>query len=221
MAKQKSVQTSLTGAALVRLLEALADSRVRVRDARTGFADGLVQWVGWADAIELSAALERPLADQALNEADSDERAEFGRLRTSLEQGLARAMAPTGHSVMEAEVGYGSLRKRYVMQQQTMEVAIGTLRERVRAVVAERSPEMARLAALDAVMDQVLSVQERRLLATVPGLLERHYRRLRDEYEGSGDWVKLFHQDMHTVLLAELDLRLQPVEGLLDALDED
>lgn len=52
--------TSLTGAALVRLLDALTDPRMRVREARASFADGLVQWVGWADAIALSAALERP-----------------------------------------------------------------------------------------------------------------------------------------------------------------
>ena len=221
MAQQKSVQTSLTGAALVRLLEALSDSRARVRDARTGFTDGLVQWVGWADAIALSTALERPLGAPAANEASLGEREECNRLRASLTQGAARAMAPTGHSAMEASVGFGSLRKRYVTQQQTMEVAIGTLRERVRAELGGRSPELARLAALDVVMAQVLNVQERRLLATVPGLLEKHYRRLRDEYEENGNWVSLLMQDMHTVLLAELDLRLQPVEGLIDALDED
>ncbi|MBH1966498.1 MAG: DUF3348 domain-containing protein [Comamonadaceae bacterium] len=219
MAQQKSVQTSLTGSALVRLLEALSDSRVRVRDARTGFTDGLVQWVGWADAIALSAALERSPSAAVVSEASLDERAECNRIRASLTQAAARAMAPTGHSAMEASVGFGSLRKRYVTQQQAMEVAIGTLRERVRAELGARSPELARLAVLDTVMAQVLNVQERRLLATVPGLLEKHYRRLRDE--GSGNWVTLLMQDMHTVLLAELDLRLQPVEGLIDALDKD
>ena len=69
-------------------------------------------------------------------------------------------------------------------------------------------------------MAQVLSVQERRLLATVPSLLERHYKRLRDEHEGD-DWAELFRQDMRAVLLAELDLRMQPVEGLMEALDND
>lgn len=219
MAQQKSVQTSLTGSALVRLLEALSDTRVRVRDARTGFTDGLVQWVGWADAIALSAVLERPPGAAGVSEAGLDERAECNRIRASLTQAAARAMTPTGHSAMEASVGFGSLRKRYVTQQHAMEVAIGALRERVRAELAARSPELARLAALDAVMAQVLNVQERRLLATVPGLLEKYYRRLRDE--GSGNWVTLLMQDMHTVLLAELDLRLQPVEGLIDALDKD
>ena len=34
----------------------------------------------------------------------------------------------------------------------------------------------------------------------------------------AGPWLDTFRQDMHTVLLAELDTRMQPVEGLLAAL---
>ena len=33
-----------------------------------------------------------------------------------------------------------------------------------------------------------------------------------------GAWLNLFRQDMQSVLLAELEIRLQPVEGLLAAL---
>ena len=35
-----------------------------------------------------------------------------------------------------------------------------------------------------------------------------------------GAWLHTFCQDMRAVLLAELELRLQPVAGLLDALNE-
>jgi hypothetical protein len=97
-----------------------------------------------------------------------------------------------------------------------MEVAIGPLRGRLRAVLAGRSPDMARLAALDAVMEQVLGAQEHRLLATLPALLEKHFVRLRDA--GGDDWRTVFQRDLQGVLLAELDIRLQPVEGLLEAL---
>ena len=38
---------------------------------------------------------------------------------------------------------------------------------------------MARLAAVDAVMEQVLGAHEHRLLSTVPALLEKHFERLR------------------------------------------
>ncbi|KAE8755722.1 DUF3348 family protein, partial [Paraburkholderia madseniana] len=33
-----------------------------------------------------------------------------------------------------------------------------------------------------------------------------------------GTWLNTFRKDMQSVLLAELDVRLQPVEGLLAAL---
>ena len=36
----------------------------------------------------------------------------------------------------------------------------------------------------------------------------------------SGGWLALFYQDMLELLLAELDVRLQPVVGLLEALNE-
>lgn len=205
--------TSLTGAALVRLLDALTDPRMRVREARASFADGLVQWVGWADAIALSAALERPPIANP-DDAAFDARAECGRVRTALTKALAREAAAT-----YADMGYTLFRRRYATQQQSMEDSIGALRERVRAAAAARSPELARLSAVDAVMAQVLGMQERRLLGTVPGLLERHYRRLQSEHEGSEDWVALFRHDMQAVMLAELDLRLQPVEGLIEAMD--
>jgi hypothetical protein len=70
-------------------------------------------------------------------------------------------------------------------------------------------------------MEQVLGAHEHRLLATVPALLEKHFERLR-RADGEGvqpaAWLDLFCKSMQGVLLAELDIRLQPVEGLLDAL---
>ena len=87
---------------------------------------------------------------------------------------------------------------------------------------------MAQLAAVDAVMEQALGAQEHNLLSAVPGLLEKHFVRLRqahqalpDEPEGGAlpvAWQDVFCKDMQAVLLAELELRFEPVEGLLEAL---
>ncbi|RYF65742.1 MAG: DUF3348 family protein, partial [Comamonadaceae bacterium] len=107
--------------------------------------------------------------------------------------------------------------------------SIEALRGRLRETLAARSPAMARLVEADTVMAQVLDVQEHRLLATVPGLLEKHFRRLRQASQASdadddtriqpaNAWLDVFCKDMHSVWLAELELRLQPVEGLLEAL---
>ena len=219
MAQQVRVRTSLTGVALVRLLEALTDSRVRVGEARAGFVDGLVQWVGWADAIALSAALDRPLAAGATSFLEFDARAQCERVRATVAQALTRDVA-----AMDADIGYTLLRRRFVAHQQFLEEKVDELRESVRAALAARTPELARLAAVDAVMTRALSAQERRLLASIPGLMERHCRRLREvgdeESEANDTWVNVFRQDMYAVLLAELDLRMQPVEGLIEALDD-
>src|SRR5437868_5770758 len=73
----------------------------------------------------------------------------------------------------------------------------------------------------------------RSLLGAVPGLLEGHFARLRQAEQAAlaapqatgestaltpGAWLNVFRKDMRSVLLAELDIRLQPVEGLLAAL---
>ncbi len=68
-------------------------------------------------------------------------------------------------------------------------------------------------------MEQVVGAQERALLATVGARLEPRFDQLRAAQDGAppGPWLERFRQEMRGLLLAELDLRLQPVEGLLEA----
>ncbi|MGF6721833.1 hypothetical protein P3T43_001180 [Paraburkholderia sp. GAS41] len=143
------------------------------------------------------------------------------------------AQAPAQDVTVDTTVDYAVFRQRYLSVQQTMETAIGNLRGRLRTTLATRTPAAARLAVVDAVMERALSPREHNLLATVPGLLAGHFERLREaeratlaaaEAAGaaaggrSGAWLDVFRKDMQSVLLAELDLRFQPVEGLLAAL---
>ena len=207
-----SRRTGFTDSALVRLLARLND--ITVPESRQGFADRLSQWCGWTDAISLSAALDGSAAAprRARGPAGAEQR-EVDGVRAA----LAKAIAERGAFASD----FASHRRRYLARQQAMETAIGPLRGRLRARLASAAPEMARLAAVDVVMEQVLGAQEHRLLATVPGLLEKHFARLRQADEsdgGSGAWVDVFCRDMQGLLLAELDIRLQPIEGLLDAL---
>jgi hypothetical protein len=134
---------------------------------------------------------------------------------------------------MDDAIDYPAFRQTYLSMQQMMETGIGNLRGRLRAKLAARTPAMSRLAEVDVVMERALSPRERSLLATVPGLLGGHFERLRkagretladtQTSEGTpaitpGAWLNVFRKDMQGVLLAELDLRFQPVEGLLAAL---
>lgn len=228
---QQTARTGLTGSALVRLLAGLTDPHGRAREPRSAFADGLSQWTGWTDAIALSAALDRPLATalpagERLRTQYDQEHAEYTRVRALLAQAIGREAQAVGRSPLEAGLGFTPYRQCYAARQQAMDVAIGALRERVRAVLAACTPELARLAEVDAVMARALAAQERRLLATVPVQLEKHFQRLRAAQfaapQGQGHdsdaWLDGFRHDLQAVLLAELELRLQPVEGLVEAL---
>ncbi|WP_374563164.1 DUF3348 domain-containing protein [Ideonella sp.] len=257
-----SQRNGLTGTALIRLLARLSDADAP--ESKQAFAERLSQWLGWTDAISLSAALNggpatgRPGARASV----SAEEAEVQRVRAALARAVAddgaantdqkrmNLHAATDVAPMTNTADFSPHRRRYLAQQQAMEAGIGPLRERLRARLAGRSAAMAQLAAVDAVMEQVLGAREYQLLSTVPALLEKHFKRLyqaeqadqaaqasavvpddatdnapdvaQAPFEPSaappGAWLDTFRQDMRSVLLAELDLRMQPVEGLLEAL---
>ena len=240
-------RTAFSGPSLVRLLARLTD--VDVAESRQSLSDRLTHWLGWADAITLSAALNGtpPAVPPGARVNNQAEESECARVRAALanaivgtnasaasrRRGPAHALAPG--AAMTQTVDYAVFRQRHLSLQQAMEADIGKLRGRLRAMLATRTPDMARLAVVDAVMERALSPRERSLLAAVPGLLAGHFKRLREAgqqtqvqapTQASGDatahtsdlWLDVFRKDMQSVLLAELEVRFQPVEGLRAAL---
>lgn len=250
-----------TAPALIRLLEQLTE--LDAPEPNGVFGERLGRWLGWTDAISLSAALHAvpaatptappgaPGGGTAQGDAD--------RVRSALARSIAEDADPAADedprpvplpgaargAAAAPPAAFTPYRRRYLARQQSMESGIAALRDRVRTALAATSPAMARLAALDAVMEQALGAHERGLMATVPALLEKRFERLRaahrampakgrasdtpDALDASnasnasntpagGEWTDLFRRDMQAVLLAELDIRLQPVEGLLAAL---
>ena len=122
----------------------------------------------------------------------------------------------------DAAAGYAPYRQRYIDLQRSIQATTGQLRGRLRDALAGRSAEAARLAEVDAVMEQALSPREQALFASVPTLLGEHFERLRDAAGAAGgtarDWLPRFHHDIQSVLRAELEARFHPIEGLLAAL---
>ncbi len=243
--QELSRRTSFSGPKLIRLLARLTDADAP--EPPESVSDRLSSWLGWTDAIALSAALNRAVQARSAGASVScsAEERECARVRTALENTIVgKPMAPAsqrrgqlregGQGGGEAEeVGeYSTYRQRYLSLQKTMATNIGSLRGRLRGVLAS-TPGMAGLAAVDEVMEQGLSAREHSLLAHLPALLEGHFLRLRQVELAAQDdtqmpeslsaatpgaWLDVFRKDMQSVLLAELDIRLQPVEGLLDAL---
>lgn len=124
-------------------------------------------------------------------------------------------------------------RRFYVAQQLEMAVAIQALRTEVRSNLAKVSMELNQLVELDKVLEHSLAAYNRNSFNVTLKVLERHFKsllqshlKLKPENGSLQDWLKpdawldIFYQDMRELLLAEFDVRLQPVLGLLEALNE-
>ncbi|WP_345816018.1 DUF3348 domain-containing protein [Paraburkholderia sp. PREW-6R] len=309
---QASQRTALSGPALIRLLARLSDvdvpeSRQSLSDRLSqwlGWTDAIALSTALASGPPVvpaggrAASAARAGVTAARGSPHGSPSAahdsEAARVRTSLIKAIAgdSVLAPSnrrrpGEALLQGvapdpAADFALFRQRYTSIQQAMETAVGTLRGRLRSMLAATTPAMAQLAVLDAVMERALSERERTLLAAVPGLLAGHFERLRAAEEARlgeidtfakadanvtvaarasvdegasahvgvdvnansnvnananasasanasvvsaeprvvrpGAWLEVFRKDMQSVLLAELDVRFQPVEGLLDAL---
>lgn len=180
----------------------------------------------------------------ALAAVDADVR----RVQAMLTQSITQSLLPGAANphlrlpTMDIELplkfpaAYAPFRRFHEAHQRDMEARIQPLRAKVRQAVANASPALRKLADLDATFEKILRDRESKLLGRVPLLLGRRFeqlykaRRQRIEADQEDDpatwnrpegWLARFSADLQTVLLAELELRLQPTLGLLEAIRQD
>jgi Protein of unknown function (DUF3348) len=190
-------------------------------------AERLGGWLGWAEAIGLSQLLATPPASGSNPAARSDAKdwagAALDRLQADLTAAFDDALLaqdaaePAPEGVPLADL-LAPFRLHHAQQQRSMAARIATLRERLRPHLAEASGPLARLAELDAVFERATVTQERQALTGLPTLLTK-----RAEAHHAADprhWRQRFWADLQRALRAELDLRLQPVQGLIEALNQ-
>ena len=177
--------------------------------------------------------------------AKADIEADFARLRTRLVNSINRSClpdagetriklpTPKAGATLETAADFEPYYRFYVAHQRDMEGGVRPLRGKVQQVLASGSPALRQLAALDAALDEILGVRERQLLATLPALLERRFGQLLKSHQaalpasGPADeasqwvqpdgWLTGFGKELQGALLAELDVRLQPIVGLIEA----
>lgn len=133
----------------------------------------------------------------------------------------------------EAAAEFALYAARYLAVQKQLESRLAGLRAQIRQRLAAGPDSLRRLAALDAVMEHMLGTREQRLWASLPGHLERrmvqrraaHQQQLQDAGRADephlwalpGGWLHAFEQDMRALQRAELQARLEPLSGLLEA----
>lgn len=275
-------RTHLSSSTLIRLLHDHAGAAVADgAEARQTFAERLSLWLGWTDAIALSAVMNggsAPVPSTVASGRFMPARgvlAEFDRVRDELAHAIHndRVIAPlapaparpkparpkrpaaqppladaaaTPPAPPEDPTDFAPCRRQLATHQRTMAERISALRADVRLALTNQSAALGQLAAVDAVMDDALAAREKHVLSLVPALLERRFDKLRDAHPAAAApaadgppaaapeaplsvptppappaWRIACGRDMQDVLLAELDLRLQPVHGMIEALDHD
>ncbi len=219
------------GPAFIRQLARLV--HVDLPSTSPPLAERLSHWIDWNRAVTLSRALDGRLADtgplvSGAIEAECDACA---RARAALVDRITGFRLPEvpGEGAQSGEAGSGAsidfavFRQHVLDMQRAMQTATGRLRGRLRDLLPSRSAELARLAEVDAVMEMTLSPREHALLGRVPAWLEAHFLSLQRAAASAtapphDGWLDTFRRDMQDLLLAELDVRFQPIEGLLAAL---
>lgn len=238
---------TLSNSRLVRLLGEWAS--LDVETPRQDFAERLSGWLTAFDTVRLEAALQSiqafarqggatsrdlPLAlDEFYQRAREALTAGFTlpEPRTAVDKRLRDRLPVEVQNV--DDVDYGNYFQAYLDHQRRFELKISQLRGQVRQVLSRGSSALRQLAAMDAVMEQMLGAREQKLLATVPVYLERRFESRRQAHKAwltatqaeddpktwrqPGAWLHGFQQDWRDILTADMTARLLPVVGLIEA----
>lgn len=228
------------------LIRVLSDTLEEVPDPKYDFGERLGQWLDFSDALMLSSVLNTEAGTgTSVAPADGDLSAQLLRVRGNLGDSIrndgvfsaapARIPFPTPlpNATVESAAEFSPYHRYYLAHQREMSATIPPLRANARKALAGQSATGRQLALLDAAFEKFLSARERKLLSNIPIILGRRFDRRYAEHraalpEGSADdpaswtqggsWLEAFCHDVQTVLLAELELRLKPVAGLIAAL---
>lgn len=205
---------------------------------RQDVAERLGQWLNVNEVIALrttqaavaaagTAAARRatpPLDRRALHTALQQE---LQRVRAVLTQSITAREASHRPDPGDLDVEWALFHQRLGDQQRRMALSVEALRGHVRQALAQSTPELAQLAALDAAMEPLLAGREARWLNSLPAFLKARFVALRQQAADPPDaapndlrWLLTFAHEFEQTLLAELDLRLQPVIGLIESLNE-
>lgn len=208
------------------------------------FAGRLGQLVDLADSISISSA-HAELQRQVFEPGGASRQAivdEFLRVRRSImrsvisscagQTGASRARLPEAMAELPPDVAtaYAPYMKFYVAHQRDIDPRVQRLLADTRESVAGLSPNLAQLCTLDEVVGNTLSLHRRKFFGAVPRLLARrfeqgfneHKRARSDGQSGPTSWDQFHRQfcaEMRGLLLAEIETRLLPVTGLIEAIN--
>ena len=228
------LRSNLQSTRLVHLLGPWLPTAVEA--PRQDVAERLGQWLNVNETITLHqtrsaapAAARRAGESLPLVHPPADLHDEFQqalqRVRGVLSQSILARDPSHRTDPNDLDVEWALFQQRLHDQQRRMALSVDALRSHVRQRMASSTPALAQLAALDAAMAPLFNEREQRLLATtLPALLKAHFTSLRQAAGLSNTpedlrWLQTFAAEFEQILLAELELRLLPVTGLIEAFE--
>ncbi|WP_116364186.1 DUF3348 family protein [Parahaliea mediterranea] len=220
--------TSFSQTRLISLLSSLGGpaggGESRQFGPRLGSLIDLSHSVTLADTLAL---LERQ-PFEPVDEDPTRAREDFLRVRAAMMAAVMRSLTPGSgatrirwpEAVLESKGGE-ALRRFYTAHQREMDARARGLQERCRDALSGCSPSLMQLATLDQTLMDALSAHSRRLFGNIPDVLEKMQAAAREALlQGNADAEQQLKTDVQALLLAEIDARLLPVLGLVEALDE-
>ena len=228
------------------LVRVLSGTLPDVTGPKYDFGERLGQWLDISDALNLYSLLntqtDTSMAVWPAGGDLSEQLARLGRhLRDSInndgvfndEPARIPFPMPLPNASVDSAADFSPYHRYYLAHQRDMNAAITSLRADARKALAGQSVAGRQLADLDTAFENLLSIRERNLLSNIPILLSKRFDQRYAEHRATlaeisaddpatwsqaGSWLEAFCQDAKTVLLAELELRLKPVTGLIAAL---
>lgn len=237
-----TAQAVSPGHHLVQLLASLGNRPLS--DGAPCFAERLGRLFGLADTINLDAALARrkgatpqPTKVDSLQDGLIAMRQSLtNQLNASFASRESRSAPGLPAPKLDGDAPDVSRYQRFYLARQR-EVVAGARQQRLllRKALTQHSPALAQLAELDTVFESTLSNFVGQSFSVVPAILEKRFDALwqahqqthpadsqsPEDWLAPGAWLHQFCQDMKRLLLAELDVRLEPALGLLDALNQE
>lgn len=224
-----SLRPPVAGPPLIRALQRLDHPSAAPESPALPAALG--SWVDWNRAVALARALDGSLPELPEQTADTD----ADRLAEECAR-ARRAHAEAIHALVTAlaqPMAAAELERRHAALQRAQLTSTGRLRGRLRDALARTGEQGARLAEIDAVMEQVLAPREYRLLnrlpaslaACLPAAATAHAVATATNPDATSpavmpdslsepSWPPALRDTVRDLLLAELDLRFHPIDGL-------
>lgn len=204
-------------------------------------AIALQAFMGQVDDPSAQAAQPSARVDAAVLQA------RFAQVRQALELSIAQGVPPAPglpriewppaelEQPIDPKTAFDPFRRYASGHQRQMESILRSLRVQLRGMLLKGTTAQRQLAELDTIFDNMLAPRQSRLLGRIPAEFEKRFAQALKQHlkallqaaqqdepaPRTADWLEPLRQALRTALLAELELRLQPLLGMIEALTPD